>query len=69
MRAKLRARITLALRNRGSMAACSRELPSPMFSSPMATQPMPASWRRLAISGNGRVSPSIGSFPVPASPV
>ena len=40
-----------------------------MFSSPMATQPMPASWRRLAMSGNGRVSPSIGSFPVPASPV
>ena len=37
MRAKLRARITLALRNRGSMAACSRELPSPMFSSPIAT--------------------------------
>ena len=50
------------------MAACSRELPSPLFSSPMATQPMPASWRCLAISGNGRVSPSSGSFPVPASP-
>ncbi len=29
MRAKLRAKITLALRKRGSMAACSRLEPSP----------------------------------------
>jgi hypothetical protein len=29
MRAKLRTMMTLPLRNRGSMAACSRELPSP----------------------------------------
>ena len=57
MRAKLRAIATRPPRKRGSIAACSRLEPSPMFWSPMTTHGWPASWYALAMSGKVCVSP------------
>ena len=57
IRAKLRAIATRPSRKRGSIAACSRLEPSPMFSSPITTHGWPASWYALAMSGKLAISP------------
>ena len=55
---------------RGSIAACSRLDPSPIFSSPTAIQPRPSSLRLLAILLiSTSFSLETGLLPVPVPPV